>query len=115
MYLQRKSPRDAYHHIFHRGPRFADYHLRPGGRYYRVWIGIWLTGLGITIGCVLNPNVLIPITISAFLLLILVSIWLSETPRDFVRIFAVLPLISLIFGLGILRGKIYQTKTALER
>lgn len=115
VYLQRQSLRDALHHLFQRGPLFADYHLRPGGRYYRVWIVSCLTGLAIVIGCVLNSSLIIPFIIFAFLILILISARLSERLTDFFRILTVLPWVALAFGFGIFRGKFYQGKRILER
>ena len=40
-YLQRTDFSAVIPHTFERGPRFADYYLRPGGRYFALYVGIW--------------------------------------------------------------------------
>jgi len=106
VYQHRQNSRAAYRHIYERGPLFADFQLRPGGRYYTFWLVCVLAALAGVISIALLPQVALWTVASIVLGFLAVSVWLAEKPRDVVRVFPVLPTVSLLFGLGILKGKL---------
>jgi len=112
VHIERQTTPGAYRHIFERGPRFADFHLRPGGKYYPIWIVCCLLGLAAFIGSVFWPPAIFAIAAIALLSLMVISFRLAESFTDFLRVMAVLPTVSVAFGLGILKGKLYQFRKA---
>lgn len=105
-YQHRRAPWEAYRHIYERGPLFADFHLRPGGRYYPLWLLCLLTGLAGVIGTALAPQVAVWAAAGIGFALLATSVWLAEKPSDVFRVCCVLPVVSTLFGLGILKGKL---------
>jgi hypothetical protein len=108
-YRQRTALRDVVVHAFERGPRFADYYLHPGGRYYLPYLVAWsVLGL-IILGTVVKPALGI---LGGGLLLLLGSgiaaLYLSQAMTDFAVVLICLPIIASAFGLGILKWQIAQ-------
>jgi tetratricopeptide (TPR) repeat protein len=95
----------AYRHIVERGPLFADYYLRPGGTYYRLWLLGCLLALTFLAGLVALPQLAWGMAALAGLCLVASSAWLAENRRDFWRVLVVLPVVASLCGLGILKGK----------
>jgi glycosyltransferase involved in cell wall biosynthesis len=54
-YLQRTGFSAVIAHTFQRGPLFADYYLRLGGRYFPVYAGIWVFILLWLLSTIWNP------------------------------------------------------------
>lgn len=103
-YIQRTGFREVMRHLYERGPRFADYYLKKGGRYRKTCLTImWLSLIFILAGF-FSPEVLL-LGMSGLLLMdIGVGIWLAEDIKDFFIVLIYLPLIASAFGGGILRG-----------
>jgi len=112
VHIERQTTPEAYRHIFERGPRFADYYLHPGKRYYPIWKACCLLGLAAFIGSVFWPPAIFAIAAIALLSLLVISFRLAETFTDFLIVLVVLPPVSVAFGLGILKGKLYQFRKA---
>lgn len=115
VYLHRTSAKEAFRHIFERGPRFADFHFRPGGRYYPAWVFGWVAAVLGALVMVFQPYLALGLAVLVFVLVLAASVWLAETLRDAWRLFTVLPVVGLLFGLGILKGKYLQAQDALIR
>ncbi len=129
------QPRDrlwnACQHLYQRGPRFADFHLQPGGRYYPLWVflcfsllavmaaviaGAMLSGASSEVaGSGAAGPVALGVLTLAIVSLIALSAYLAETFADFFRVLFALPLIAVSFGLGVLRGKLRQLTRAPGR
>ena len=104
-YLSRTSFKKEIKHTFQRGPKFVDYYLNP--KKERFWLFIFL------------PIIALIFTITLFflnftyflywfgfliLILVLVSIWLTENIKDFFIVFGFLPIIGFSFEAGVLKG-----------
>lgn len=99
-YSQRTSPRQFSSWLFHRGVRFSDFYLRPGGYFHIpflmfVVLAAALLSLAFIRGGLFYLAVLVCGVDAA------ISLYLSEIPRDFIRVFLCLPVVVLIFGSGI--------------
>ena len=107
-YKQRTELRKVISHTFERGPRFADYYLRPGGRYHGHYPIVWLLLSLMILGIVLNP--LVGAFFGGLLLLGLgiVALYLSQDWTDIIVVGMCLPIIMGTFGLGILKWRIAQ-------
>ena len=118
---------DACRHLYQRGPRFADFHLQPGGRFYPIWIFLCFSVVAavaaviaaLLVGGSTEPGsgagdlsllatIVLALVALDLLLLLAISAYLAETFADFFKVFFVLPLINLSFGLGVIRGKLRQ-------
>jgi len=108
-YKQRTELKDVVIHLFERGPRFADYYLHPGGRYYVPYLVVWLLLGLIILSTVLWPPIGILGGASLLLLgLVISASYLSQTPADVVVVAVCLPVILSAFGLGILKWQIIK-------
>ena len=108
-YIQRTELKKVFRHTLQRGPLFADYYLRPGGRYYLLYWVIWLILGLIILSVVLQP--MAGLLGGGLLLLgvsIVVVLYLSQTWADILVVGVCLPIIAGAFGLGILKWQIAQ-------
>jgi glycosyltransferase involved in cell wall biosynthesis len=106
-YSQRTDFKQFSSWLFHRGVRFSDFYLRPGGYFFGLFL-LALSGLLLTLICTvislsISPWNLLYIISFACVLNGMFSIYLSENGRDLLRTIQGLPLILLIFGAGIVR------------
>jgi hypothetical protein len=127
-YRPRQGLWAACRHLYERGPRFADFHLRPGGRFYPLWIflcfalllataavagGAWVESSLRPVGPLPLPLFIILALVAVDLVsLIAVGLYLAETATDFFRVVFVLPIIVTAFGFGVVRGKLQQLARA---
>ena len=113
-YHQRTSPKDVILHTFERGPRFADYYLHPGGRYYLTYLMSWLFVSFVVLGLIVDPSVAL-ISGAGLLLLVFagVILYFIQSPRDIFVLATCLPVVAGAFGLGILKWQIGQLFKAL--
>jgi glycosyltransferase involved in cell wall biosynthesis len=108
-YSQRTGPRQVFLHIFERGPRFADYYLRPGGKYFPIYILLLFIFITLSVMTFLYP--LKGILIGCFSLItayVLVAINISQFSSDFLVVMIYFPIIFFAFGLGILKWQIME-------
>jgi len=107
-YQQRTDFLAVIRHTFRRGPLFADYYLRPGGRYFVLYAGLWGFILLSLLSAGLNPwcGVLSAgLTLTA---LAGATIYLSRRCSDILVVAVYLPAIVAAFGSGILTWQIRQ-------
>jgi glycosyltransferase involved in cell wall biosynthesis len=105
-YQQRTGFMAVIRHTFRRGPLFADYYLRPGGRYFVLYAGLWgfillallLAGLNPWYGMLAAGLVLTALAGAV--------VYLSRSWSDILVVAVCLPAIAVAFGLGILRWQI---------
>jgi hypothetical protein len=105
-YQQRTDFMAVIPHTFRRGPLFADYYLRPGGRYFVLYAGLWGFILLSLLSAGVNPwyGVLSAgLTLTA---LAGVVIYLSRCWSDIFVAAVCLPAVAAAFGLGILKWQI---------
>lgn len=99
-YSQRTGPKQFSSWLFHRGVRFSDFYLRSGGYFHIPFLLLAAILAALPVLTVVSGGIL-------YLAVLLigadaaVSLYLSEAPKDFIRVFLALPPIVLIFGLGI--------------
>ncbi|MCE5334174.1 MAG: glycosyltransferase [Desulfobacteraceae bacterium] len=98
--------------LFHRGVRFADFYLRPGGYYFIPF------AIAAVLGLALLAATLPSLGMVLFLLLAAdacASFYLAENRRDFIRTFCALPPIVTIFGAGVARFWVKRAAEAFRR
>jgi glycosyltransferase involved in cell wall biosynthesis len=105
-YQQRTSFTAVMPHTFRRGPLFADYYLRPGGRYFVLYAGLWGFILLSLMLASVNPWYGV---LPAGLILTAVAgvvVYLSRRWSDILVAAVCLPAVAAAFGLGILKWQI---------
>lgn len=107
-YLQRTDFSAVIPHTCERGPRFADYYLRPGGRYFALYAGIWgFFTLALLLG-IADPRFGIAATGLVLAAYTGSVAYLSRRWSDLVVVAVRLPAVTVAFGLGILKWQIRQ-------
>jgi hypothetical protein len=105
-YQQRTGFLAVIRHTFRRGPLFADYYLRPGGRHFVLYAGLWGFILLSLLLAGLNPWYgMLPAGL-ALIALAGAVVYLSRSWSDILVVAVCLPAIAAAFGLGILRWQI---------
>lgn len=108
-YRQRTDPGQVITHTFERGPRFADYHLRPGGRYYVPYLAAWLVLGLMVLGIVLRPAAGVWAMVALMLLgLGVAALYFGQTAADLFVVLMCLPIVVGAFGLGVLKWQMTQ-------
>jgi glycosyltransferase involved in cell wall biosynthesis len=105
-YQQRTDFMAVIPHTFRRGPLFADYYLRPGGRYFIPYAGLWGFILLSLLLAVLNPWVGVLSAGLTLAALAGVVAYLSRCWSDILVAAVCLPAVAAAFGLGILKWQI---------
>lgn len=104
-YLSRTSLKKEIKHTFQRGPKFVDYYLTHRKRYFWLFIFLPIIGLIFTITLIfINLTYFLYWLWFLILIWILISIWLAKNVKDFFIAFSFLPIVVLIFEIGILKG-----------
>ncbi len=107
-YRPRSGFSDVMIHTYQRGPRFADYYLRRGGKYRPLYLFIW-SGLLVSVAAVLLfPGVKGVLSAGLFLAYAAAVLYLSRTVSDLAAVGLCLPAVVLSFGLGILKWQVME-------
>lgn len=107
-YRPRSGFSDVMIHTYQRGPRFADYYLRPGGKYRRLYLLIWSVILFSITAVLLFPGVKGVVSAGLFLAYAAGVLYLSRTASDLAVVGLCLPAVLISFGLGILKWQIME-------
>lgn len=102
-YSQRTNPLQFSSWLFHRGVRFSDFYLRPGGYFFIPFIFLLLIGLAFSATALITPNGIAYLLAAIMTLNVALTLYLSEERRDLPRVFFSLPVVACIFGLGVAR------------
>ena len=117
-YSQRTDLKQFTCWLFHRGVRFSDFYLRPGGYFYGIFLSILALLLGVlagaTIFSTLNPWSLFHILAFFIILDCVSSAYLSESWKDLPRVFLGLPAVTAIFGAGVAKFWLSALANALK-
>jgi glycosyltransferase involved in cell wall biosynthesis len=99
-YSQRSAIRELIPWLYYRGIRFSDYYLTRGGRYRGFYLAMAAALLVAAVLLFLYPLIVLAGTA---VLIILLSLYLSGTVRDFLACLLTLPLVIGVFGAGTAR------------
>lgn len=118
-YSQRTDMKQFTPWLFDRGTRFADFYFRPGGYLFIPFLLTVVFALAVIAGAVVAavyaPGLLAYIGGAVLVLYVALCVWLSENPRDFITLFAMLPLILAIFGAGVVKFLFLQLTKPKQR
>ncbi|MCL5405298.1 MAG: glycosyltransferase family 2 protein [Deltaproteobacteria bacterium] len=99
-YSQRTDARQFTGWLFHRGVRFSDFYLRPGG-YFHLPFLLLVAAMAALIAWAFIAGGMVYLAALAIGADAAISLYLSEERRDFIRVLFGLPPIVIIFGGGI--------------
>jgi glycosyltransferase involved in cell wall biosynthesis len=107
-YRQRAGIGSVLRHVFQRGPLFADFYLRSGGRYRFMYLMVW-TVLGFfLIGMLYHPGLFFLFVGVLFMGLLMAAVYMGRRWTDVPLVFLYLPPLALSFGCGILKWQIAE-------
>lgn len=110
-YHPRSSFMNELRHIYHRGPPFVDYYLRPGTRFFKYILCISAVFVTVLSCALLYPESL-PYFIGGVAAgILLISMYIAETVKDVAMSLLLIPLVTTIFCLGVAKGlfkKLYK-------
>jgi len=112
-------PRDNFgaslKHLYERGPRFIDYYSQPKTRFFPVLISIYLIAAGLILAVIFKPIIVLGVMAGFAVIVILVALAISRSPIEFVVSIVGIPLISISFSLGVLKGTLLKAGALLLR
>jgi glycosyltransferase involved in cell wall biosynthesis len=107
-YRQRREGVAVISHLFQRGPLFADYYLRKGGRYRNLY-GLILCLFALMIAMpLIFPAASVALLRGLLLAFVAAILYLSRTWSDLPVVGLYLPAVVLPFGLGILKWQMTE-------
>jgi glycosyltransferase involved in cell wall biosynthesis len=105
-YIPREKAGKSLLHLFQRGPKFQDYYLSKEGVYYKHWIFLLLMLFFSLFLLIAKPNLIFYYLGFFTFLMLIFSVYLSKNFLDFILCVIYLPQIIIVFGFGIIYGKI---------
>jgi glycosyltransferase involved in cell wall biosynthesis len=109
-YCQRTQLKQIIKHTYERGPRFADYYLRPGSIYFIPYETAWLALMVFVLLILWEPKTSFFVFGLGLLLYLLTILYMKQNWRDFFVVGACFPVIFISFGLGIIKWQLQQIK-----
>jgi len=106
-YNTRRGLLDNLEHMYHRGPKFADYYYRPSKKWFWL-INLFLLGLIVTVYLGIKYSLLVEILFGALSLNFLLGFYFAEGIKDFLIVFSLFPIIFVFFFAGIVKGIIWK-------
>jgi glycosyltransferase involved in cell wall biosynthesis len=100
-------------HLYERGPRFVNYYMKPGTRFFLPLLFLLLLPLLIILTFFLNESLLTMGVLAGISFLCLITVFISRSVKDFVSTIIGLPLIISVFSLGVYRGVYLNLKEKL--
>ncbi|MDQ3075860.1 MAG: glycosyltransferase [bacterium] len=103
-YLNREGFWENIIHLYNRGPKFIDFYIKPGSRFFPLIMALALVFVLNLVFAFFYPQLILIELAFSIIIDILVSIWLSEEFSDFQYLFILFPIAITIFSLGVFKG-----------
>lgn len=104
IYSPRPGLRSQISHIYNRGPRFVNYYIKPGTRYFLpLMLVTILTALTIIL-LFAKPIVVLSLGFLWLVGVIIFSLILAQKPEDIPRLLFAIPIMCIAFYMGLLKG-----------
>jgi glycosyltransferase involved in cell wall biosynthesis len=107
-YSPRSSIKKHIAHTFNRGPKFIDYYFSPGKKYFPHIILLILIIIFAVILSIIYKQFIIYFFIFSLLTLVIISTLLSEKLKDFWILITFIPITSISFIFGLMKGLILK-------
>lgn len=103
-YLNRTGFVENIIHLYNRGPKFVNFYAKPGTRFFLPIIGLVGFIIANIIIAFISPTLLLCELAVLLILLLFISIYLSEDLIDFAASLLIIPIAAIAFSCGIIRG-----------
>jgi len=113
-YRQRTDLRSVLPHVHFRGVLFNSYYLRPGRRFFGLYLFMWAAFAAFAVFAAWRPEAWWVVAAGAVAAWIGASAYLAAGVRNFLAVAVSLPLVAGAFGTGILRGHVIDLWTWLR-
>lgn len=113
-YRPRTNFRKQTKHLYERGPKFVDYYLQPGTRFFYPLIIFYIAILVFVVLTLINWKALLVLVISLVFMGLLLSIFLGKGVQERRAVFFAVPVIIVLFSLGLLKGLLIATSNKLK-
>ena len=107
-YKPRDDLKQAIVHLYNRGPRFVDYYMRPGTKFFPLLLSIYLFLLLLILAAALKPMLLWYLLALLIGSVLLAAIVLGKDVMGAVKLATGLPLVLLIFSAGVIKGTLFR-------
>ena len=107
-YRQRAGIGSVLRHVYQRGPLFADFYLRAGGKYRSMYLMVWTVLGSFLIGMLYHPGLFFLFVGVLFMGLLMATVYMGRRWTDVPLVFLYLPPLALSFGCGILKWQIAE-------
>lgn len=94
----------SFKHLYERGPRFVDYYMKPGTRFFPLLAAIYIAVCVLIATAVWKPVWLIYYLIVSIFLLLIASVPLTKNIKEYLTLISGLPMVVLAFTLGVIKG-----------
>jgi hypothetical protein len=108
IYLTRTNLLQNLNHIYHRGPKFIDFFFNKGKAYYNYILIFLIFLIMMLLSLFIKPKLFFFYLITALILNIIISVYLSKSLKDLIATISIMPLIVSLFGIGIVKGIVYK-------
>jgi len=105
-YRQRADIGSVLRHSIQRGPLFADFYLRSGGRYRSLYLMIWAVLAFSLLGMLVQPGLCVPFAGVLCMVLLTAAVYLGKRWTDIPLVCLYMPPLALSFGFGILKWQV---------
>lgn len=103
-YTPRLSSKAELKHLYERGPRFVDYYLKSGTRFFYPLVFLIIALIGMPLFLIWAQSLILPLLLALGLLDIIFGLLLARSFRDFVTVLISLPLVVSVMILGVING-----------
>lgn len=104
LYLNRTGFKENITHMYNRGPKFVDYYIQPGTRFFLPLVTFFGLIPTLVLATILQPTIATYILGALIVLLLLIALYLSEEPLDFLAVLVLLPIAVISFCSGLVKG-----------
>lgn len=108
LYINRVGLRENLGHIYNRGPKFVDFYIQPGTRFFPYIMTLLLVIALNSLIVSLSPSLMLLELRIIITGLVVASIFLADSVKHFFAFVVLLPLIAAAFVAGIIKGLIYK-------
>lgn len=109
-YQPRTSLKEAFWHLYDRGPRFVDYYLKPRSRFFPVLAACYLFSVAVLLVFVLVPQSMGYILLGLLTADLTAAFILGRGFKNAPKLALGLPLVALVFLAGVYRGTLIKAK-----
>lgn len=104
IYCPRPGFKNQIGHIYHRGPRFINYYLQPGTRYYPPLMVTMAVTLAAIAAFIIKPSLLLWALVVLAAIIVISSLYLAQKPSDIPKLLWAIPVICAAFYIGLAKG-----------